>query len=160
MVKKTTAKKNAGPRSSIKRTVKDQSGAGKFKIGEILQKAGYITANQFDEAKKIHKKTGERLGRILLDNGTIERDTIANFLSRMHNYTLVSIDLEPPSQEALDLVPYETAKQFLCVPLRMAGNTLQITMAEPTDHVEVEALQDIVSMGLDVCVSPARDIND
>ncbi|HEB69855.1 MAG TPA: type IV-A pilus assembly ATPase PilB, partial [Desulfobulbus sp.] len=144
----------------MKRTVKDQSGAGKFKIGEILQKAGYITVNQFEEAKKIHKKTGERLGRILLENGTLERDTIANFLSRMHNYTLVSIDQEPPSQEALDLLPYETAKRFLALPLRMAGNTLQITMAEPTDHIEVEELQDIVNMGLDVCVSTARDIID
>ncbi len=160
MVKKTTANRNARNKSSIKRTVKDQSGAGKFKIGEILQKAGYITVNQFEEAKKVHKKTGERLGRILLENGTLERDTIANFLSRMHNYTLVSIDQEPPSQEALELVPYETAKRFLILPLRKAGNTLQITMAEPTDHIEVEELQDIVNMGLDVCVSTARDIID
>ena len=160
MVKKTTAKKKTDSRSSIKRTVKDQSGAGKFKIGELLQKAGYITVNQFEEAKKIHKKTGKRLGRILLENGAIERDTIANFLSRMHNYTMVSIDQEPPSQEALDMLPYETAKRFLAAPLRMAGNTLQITMAEPTDHIEVEELQDIVNMGLDVCVSTARDIID
>ncbi|HEB70938.1 MAG TPA: type IV-A pilus assembly ATPase PilB, partial [Desulfobulbus sp.] len=36
----------------------------------------------------------------------------------------------------------------------------QITMAEPTDHIEVEELQDIVNMGLDVCVSTARDIID
>ena len=75
----------------MKRTVKDQSGAGKLKIGELLSKAGYITATQFEEAKVIQKKTGERLGRILLESGAIERYTIANFLSRMHNYTMVSI---------------------------------------------------------------------
>jgi len=158
MVKQRTTKKNTGRKSSRKRTVKDQSGAGKFKIGELLQKAGYITANQFEDAKKLHQKTGERLGRILLENGTLERDTIANFLSRMHNYTLVSIEDEPPSQEVLELLPYDTAKQFLAFPLRMAGNTLQVTMAEPTDHIEVEALQDSVNMELDVCVSTARDI--
>ncbi len=157
---KKTPNKPAAQKASMKRTVKDQSGAGKFKIGELLQKAGYITANQFEEAKAIHKKTGERLGRILLENGTLERDTIPNFLSRMHNYTLVTIDDEPPSQEALDLLPYETVKQYLALPLRKAGNTLQITMAEPTDHIEVEALQDIANMGLNVCVSTARDIID
>jgi type IV pilus assembly protein PilB len=156
----TRTKKTAPRRTSRKRTVKDQSGAGKFKIGELLQKAGYITANQFEEAKKIHRKTGERLGRILLENGAIERDTIANFLSRMHNYTLVSIENEAPSQDALKLLPYETAKQYLAFPLRMAGNTLQVTMAEPTDHIEVEELQDAVNMELDVCVSPAKDIID
>ncbi|WP_240193575.1 type IV-A pilus assembly ATPase PilB [Desulfobulbus alkaliphilus] len=142
----------------MKRTVKDQSGAGKLKIGELLSKAGYITATQFEEAKAVQKKTGERLGRILLESGAIERDTIANFLSRMHNYTMVSIEQEAPSRDALNLVPYETAKRFLAFPLRLAGNTLQITMAEPTDAVEVEQLQDVVQKSLTVCVSTAKDI--
>ena len=142
----------------MKRTVKDQSGAGKLKIGELLSKAGYITATQFEEAKAVQKKTGERLGRILLESGAIERETIAHFLSRMHNYTMVVIEQEAPSREALNLVPYETAKRFLAFPLRIAGNTLQITMAEPTDSVEVEQLQDIVQKSLTVCVSTAKDI--
>jgi len=145
-------------KSSMKKTVKDQSGAGKLKIGELLSKAGYITLTQFEEAKAAQKKTGERLGRILLESGAIERDTIANFLSRMHNYTLVVIEQEAPSKEALQLVPYETAKRFMCFPLRLAGNTLQVTMAEPTDTLEVEQLQDIVQKNLNVCVSTAKDI--
>ncbi|MBM9613260.1 type IV-A pilus assembly ATPase PilB [Desulfobulbus rhabdoformis] len=147
-------------RGSLKRTVKDQSGAGRLKIGELLSKAGYITANQFEEAKAIQKKSGERLGRILLESGAIERDTIANFLSRMHNYTLVVIDQESPSEEALQLVPYETAKQFMAFPLRLAGDTLQITMAEPTDSLDIEQLQDIVKKNLTVCVSTAKNIID
>ena len=159
MVKKSSSK-STSKKTSLRRTVKDQSGAGKLKIGELLQKAGYITASQFNEAKTIHKRTGQRLSKILLESGAIERDTIANFLSRMHNYTLVNITEEPPSKEALELVPYETAKKFLCFPLRIAGNTLQVTMAEPTDALEVEELQNIVNMGLNVCVSTAKDIID
>ena len=86
---------------SLKRTVKDQSGASKLKIGELLQKAGYITAAEFNNAKAINKKTGYRLGKILVENGTIESDTIPNFLSRQHNYTLVNIAEEVPSPDAI-----------------------------------------------------------
>ena len=43
-------------KSSMKRTVKDQSGAGKLKIGELLSKAGYITPTQLEAAKKVLKK--------------------------------------------------------------------------------------------------------
>ena len=114
-------------------TVKDQSGAGKLKIGELLSKAGYITAHQFEQAKADQKKSGRRLSHILLDSGYIEQDTVVNFLSRMHNYPAVTISKEPPSDEAIKLVPYKVAKQFLAFPLRVAGGTLQITMAEPTD---------------------------
>jgi type IV pilus assembly protein PilB len=151
---------NDAQRGSLKKTVKDQSGAGKIKIGELLSKAGYITATQFEEAKATQKKTGERLGRILLESGAIERDTIPNFLSRMHNYTLVVIEQEVPSKEALQLVPYETAKRFMAFPLRLAGDTLQITMSEPTDSLDVEQLQDIVQKNLNICVSTAKDIID
>jgi type IV pilus assembly protein PilB len=157
MVRKTASKK-ASPKASLKRTVKDQSGAGQLKIGELLQKAGYITAAEFNHAKAVNKKSKERLGKILLENGTIEADTIPNFLSRQHNYTLVNIAEEPPGKDALKLVPYETAKRYLAFPLRIAGDTLQVTMAEPTDALEVEELQNAVNMGLDVCVSTAKDI--
>ena len=43
-------------RSSMKKTVKDQSGAGKIKIGELLSKAGYITPSQLESAKKVLQK--------------------------------------------------------------------------------------------------------
>ncbi len=159
MVKKTVSRQ-APKKAARKRTVKDQSGAGKLKIGELLQKAGYITASQFNEAKAANKKTGDRLGKILLESGAIERDTIANFLSRMHNFTIVNIEEEPPSQDALDLLPYETAKNYLALPLRIAGNTLQLTMSEPTNDLEVEELQNSLNMDLNVCVSTARSIID
>lgn len=147
-------------KSGMKRTVKDQSGAGKLKIGELLSKAGYITATQFEEAKMIQRRTKKRLSQILLESGAIEEDTIANFLNRMHNYRLIAIAHEAPSQEALDLLPYDLAKTFMAFPLRVAGDTLQITMAEPTDTVELERLQDTVRKTLNVGVSTTRDIVD
>jgi len=160
MAVKTGPKRPGLSKASLKRTVKDQSGAGKLKIGELLSKAGYITATQFEQAKAEQKKTGKRLSHILLESGVIEQDTIANFLSRMHNYPVVSISKEPPSRDAIELLPYDIAKRFMAFPLRLAGNTLQITMAEPTDSVEVEELQEIVQKGLNVCVSTAKDIID
>ncbi len=162
MARKTAPKKTAksGRSASLKRTVKDQSGAGKLKIGELLQKAGYITAGEFNNAKSVHKKSKERLGKILVENGTIEPDTIPNFLSRQHNYSLINIKDEDPTEAALKIVPYETAKQFMAFPLSVSGDTLRVTMLEPTDALEVEELQDMVKKGLEVCVSSAQSIID
>ena len=148
----------ADTRTSTKRTVKDQSGASKLKLGELLSKAGYITSSQFDEAKALQRRTGMRISRILLENGAIEWDTIPNFLSRMHNFTAINIDEAEPSPEALTKLPFEKAKQYLAFPLRVNGNTLQVTMVEPTDTMDVENLQDSLGMGLQVCVSGYKDI--
>ena len=145
-------------RSSIKRTVKDQSGAGKVKIGELLSKAGYITATQFDTAKKEVQKNGTRMSAVLRQLEYIDEDTVFNFLSRHHNYVPAVIKNEPPSPDAIKLLPYELAKQHLAFPLRLAGNTFQITMAEPSDAAAIEELQDELKKELSVCVSTERDI--
>ena len=151
-------RKIAKRKSSLKRTIKDRSGAGRVKVGELLSKAGYITPAQLDGAKKEQKKSGGRMGAILRQFDYIDADTIYNFLSRQHNFTPVLISKEPPNKDAIGLLSYEIAKRFMAFPLRIAGNTLQITMAEPTDTEAVEKLQEELGKDLDVCVSMESDI--
>ena len=150
----------ADGKSNLRSTVKDQSGAGKIKIGELLRKAGQISSYQLDDALAAQKKSGGRLSSILLRLGHIEESTILNFLSRLHNYQPVVISREPPKPEALSLLPYEIAKKYLAFPLRQIGKSLQIAMAEPTDTGAVESLQSAVKMPLTVCVATEKDIVD
>ena len=146
--------------SSLKATVKDQSGAGKLKIGDILRKEGYITSQQLDEAHRLLKKNGGRLSSILLKLGHVDDSTVVNVLSRLHGFSAVTITKEPPSKDALQIMPFETAKKYLAFPLRVATKTktLHITMAEPTDTSLVESLQMEIKMGLNVSVSSEKDI--
>ncbi|MFV0438214.1 MAG: type IV-A pilus assembly ATPase PilB [Desulfopila sp.] len=145
-------------KAASRKTVKDQSGAGKVKIGELLSKAGYITSSQLESAKKELQKSGGLLSTILCRMEYIDDDTVFNFLSRQHNYTPVVIKNEPPAKDALKLIDYETAKKYMAFPLRMAGNTLQITMVEPSDSMAVEELQDELDKALSICVSTYNDI--
>ena len=159
MAAPTSQKKRPTPsKAGMKRTVKDQSGAGKIKIGELLSKAGYITASQFESAKTILKKSDKLLSQILLAQGYIEEETVSNFLNRMHNYRTIDISQEAPSGDAIKLLPYEVAKQYMAFPLRLAGKTLQITMVEPTDDIAVEELQNKLGKSLTACVSTEKDI--
>jgi len=144
--------------SSLKGTVKDQSGAGKLKIGEILRKEGQITSGQLDEALAIQKKSGLRLGSILIRLGHIEEDTILKVLSRVQNFPAVNLKDEPPSKDVVNVLPFEIAKKYMAFPLRTVGNTLHVTMAEPTDTSAVESLQAEVKMGMSVSISMEKDI--
>ncbi len=145
-------------RSTKRKSVRDQSGAGKLKIGELLSKAGYITPTQLDHAKKVlMKEKNSRLGNILYRLEYIDADTVFNFLSRQ-NYPPVHLEQEVPSPEALKLLPFEQAREFMAFPLRVAGKTLQITMAEPCNTRAIEELQELVARELSICVSAEKDI--
>lgn len=151
------SKKQSKQQTSLRSTVKDQSGAGKTKIGEILRKEGQILTRQMEEAKKVQKKTGQRLSTILIQLGHIDEDTVAKVLSR-HNYKVVNLSKEPPNSQVFKAVPYETVKKHCALPLRIKDDVLHITMAEPTDTSAVEELQRELKMTLSVGVSTEREI--
>ncbi|MCP4131032.1 MAG: hypothetical protein GY754_08640 [bacterium] len=56
------------------------------KIGEILQKLGYLTADQVEEILTIQKeKIPEvRFGKIALDNGFVNDDAINAYVEYVH----------------------------------------------------------------------------
>jgi type IV pilus assembly protein PilB len=147
-----------GKKSSLKSTIKDQSGAGKTKIGEILSKEGQITSLQLDEALQIHRKTNERLSSILLTKGYIDPDTIVNVLGRLYNYNVIRFSDIKPDPELLKFFTYDLAKPAMAFPLELKGEELSITMVEPTDTGIVEELQKKTGKTIQVFVSTENDI--
>ncbi len=144
--------------SSLSATIKDQSGAGKTRIGEILSKEGQITSLQLDEALNVHRKTNERLSNILLNKGFIDPDTIINVLGRLYNYNVIKFAQIKPDAQVLKLLPYELAKTSMVFPLALKGKELSITMVEPTDTSVVEDLQKKIGTTLQVSVSTENDV--
>jgi len=51
------------------------------RIGEILLDKNVITKEQLEEALEIQKRTGEKLGRILIDKGYVSESIFTELLS-------------------------------------------------------------------------------
>ncbi|MCJ7616995.1 MAG: type IV-A pilus assembly ATPase PilB [Desulfobacterales bacterium] len=145
-------------KTSLKATIRDQSGAGKTRIGELLSKEGYITSAQLKNALNYQKTNPLRLGSILIKLGYIDEETIVNVLSRIYNYPALIISKNPPAPEALKILSYETASKYMAFPLKLEGENLVVTMMEPTDTTAVENLQKEIQRGLKVSVSSEQDI--
>ena len=86
--------------SCLKATVKDQSDADKWRIGEELKKQGYITAKQLDHAKKYQKKHGTLLNGILIKLGFIEDETVFKFQSRHFSFPPLELTNDKPAKRA------------------------------------------------------------
>jgi len=149
---------NSSRKSSLKSTIMDQSGAGKTKIGELLCKEGYITRTHLQDALNYQKKNNGRLGSILIKLGYIDDETIVNVLSRLHNYPAVTLSKSTPDPKALECMPYEMAKKYMAFPIRFKGQSLVISMAEPTDTSAVSDIQSEVQQSISISVSTQKDI--
>ncbi len=150
--------RDGSSRSSFKSTIKDQSKAGKHRIGEILCKEGYISRTQLQDALNYQKKNKGRLGSILTRLGYIEEETIVSVLSRLHNFPAVSISKITPDPRILKLMPYEMAKKYMAFPIKLTKDGLEVTMVEPTDSSAITDLQGELGRNLKIAVSAEKDI--
>ncbi|THB76477.1 MAG: type IV-A pilus assembly ATPase PilB [Desulfobacteraceae bacterium] len=144
--------------SSLKATIKDQTGAGKVKIGEILSKEGQITSLQLQDALEVHKNSDQLLSSILLNKGFIDPNTIVNVLGRRYNYDMTPYSEIKPSEALIELLPFAEVRKHMAVPLKLIGDELLVTMTEPTNTDSVQDLQNLTGMNIQVSVSTENDI--
>ncbi len=148
----------AKKKSSLTSTIKDQSEAGKTRIGEILSKEGQITSLQLEEALNVQKRTGERLSTILLAKGYIDPDTIINVLGRLYNYNVIRFSEMTSDPKAQKILPFEWAKDYMVFPLSLNEDELSVAMVEPTDTRVVTDLHNKTKKNIHVYVTTENDI--
>ncbi len=110
------------------------------RLGDLLVAEGLISPEQLARALEEQKGTRQKLGSILVRLGLVNEDELVRFLSRQYGVPSISLsqlDIEPDVQK---LVPVAMAKKYEIVPIRRAGNTLTLAMADPTN---VFALDDV-----------------
>ncbi|MDR2350723.1 MAG: Flp pilus assembly complex ATPase component TadA, partial [Deltaproteobacteria bacterium] len=147
-------------RSTLSNTVKDQSGDNyKLILGEYLLKAGQITRGHLEEATKwIRQHPKDFISRFLLRKGYVEANTIPSVLSRQYSYPMVNLTDREISQQALDLVPYETAKKYMVIPYQVKDNKVMMAMLEPTNNKVVEELTTLTKLQVVPVVVSEKDL--
>lgn len=112
-----------------------------IKLGEMLIKAGLVTAAALDDALKSQVIFGGRLGTNLIEMGCLDEEELAQMLSRQLRVPYVDPqELMAVSPEVIALVPAEMADKYRLVPLRLEGRRLSIAMADPSDLPAVDEI--------------------
>jgi type IV pilus assembly protein PilB len=111
------------------------------KIGELLLEVKILDSGQLEEAVGEQKKTGERLGSILMKKGYVTAEDLEYLLSRQLSVPAINLQNRCPSEEVAELVPEKFMKKNLVVPLEVNDKTLTLAMANPRDYRVIDELR-------------------
>lgn len=123
------------------KSISDDSGAPKKKLGELLIEAGYITEVQLIEALSESKRQKMPLGSALYKLGFITLDQLKETLHRQQGYDTVDADQLKIQEKVVNILPEDFIKTNKVVPISSDGRTLVIGMVNPNDR---KVLKDIV----------------
>lgn len=118
----------------------DALGRTRGRLGETLVKWEVITQEQLDAALAIHRETGQRLGQVLLRQGLVTPDTLADALAEQADLPRVSLTNVVLGALA-DCLPRDLAVRHHVVPFSIGEDgSLNIAVSELPNGEALEEL--------------------
>jgi type IV pilus assembly protein PilB len=122
--------------------------AGGDRLGEILLREGLVTREQLAQALAEQKNTKHRLGYVLVKLGLVQELEITKVLARQYRMPAVDLSRFEVDPKIIRLVPADLATKSVVLPLKREGRTLTVAMADPTDLGLLEDLKFITRFDL------------
>ena len=130
------------------------------KIGECLIQAGLITEEDLGIALTEHKRTGERLGVVLVRMNLATEKQIAKALAFQLGFPYINLSENPPDASAVTLIPKDVALKRVCVAVRLEKNLLTVAMSDPLLFSLVQDLEFQTGYRIKQVVATRGDITE
>ncbi|HEU4787235.1 MAG TPA: hypothetical protein VFS57_07510, partial [Gemmatimonadaceae bacterium] len=101
------------------------------RIGDSLIQAGLIGEHDLQRALDEHRRTGERLGTVLVRMNLATERQIANLLAAQLGFPYIQLSDHPPDPNAVTLISKEAAVAEGCIGLRLENGVLTVAMTDP-----------------------------
>ena len=111
------------------------------KLGECLVQAGLITETDLQSALSEHKRSGERLGTVLVRMNLATERQIAKALAYQLGFSYVNLAENPPDPAAVILIPKDVALKRTCIAIAVEKNLLTVAMSDPLLFTLVQDLE-------------------
>ncbi|OQX92833.1 MAG: hypothetical protein B6D58_00955 [candidate division Zixibacteria bacterium 4484_95] len=110
------------------------------KLGELLIQSGLISKSQLENALEHQRRSGGRIGSILVELGYITEDRLQEVIAEKLNLPKLSLaDLEI-DVNVVKLLPAEVARRYTVIPIFLIGNVLTVTMDDPLNFVAIDEI--------------------
>jgi type IV pilus assembly protein PilB len=130
------------------------------RLGELLVRENLISLQQLQRAQDEQRKTGGRIGSLLVKNGAIAEQDLTSFLAKQYGVPAINLKDFDVEDEVLKLIPRGTAEKHICIPVNRAGASLIIAMADPSNIFAIDDIKFLTGYNVEVVVAPEQAIKE
>ena len=124
----------------------------KIRLGDLLIAQKIISQAQLGLALENQKKSGRRLGRVLIEQGFASEEQICEAISRQLNIPYVNLKFYNFNDQVVRRLPEAQARRFRAVVLEDRPASCLIGMADPTDLFAFDEITRLLKRDIEVAV--------
>src|SRR4051812_745669 len=124
----------------------------KIRLGDLLTTQKIISQEQLAAALEQQKKSGRRLGRVLIEHGFANEEQICEAISRQLSIPYVNLKFYNFNDQVVRRLPEAQARRFRAVVLEDRPSSCLIGMADPTDLFAFDEITRLLKRDIEVAV--------
>jgi MSHA biogenesis protein MshE len=124
----------------------------KIRLGDLLIAQKIISQAQLGLALENQKKSGRRLGRVLIEQGFASEEQICEAISRQLNMPYVNLKFYNFNDAVVRRLPEAQARRFRAVVLEDRPTACLVGMADPTDLFAFDEITRLLKRDIEVAV--------
>ncbi len=103
-----------------------------------------ISEEQLQTALQAQKKSGRKLGKVLIESGFLDEDQLMDFLSRQLRIPFIDLKFYRYKPDVVRKLPETHARRYRAIPLDETSEGILVGMADPTDIFGYDELSRIL----------------
>ena len=130
----------------------------KLRLGDVLVQQRLISQEQLVQTLELQRKTGKKLGRLLIESGVITEELLANALARQLRIPFVNLKTFPFRGDVVKLLPESAARRFRALVLEDKGDSLLVAMADPLDLFAFDEVTRLLKRNIGIAAAPESQL--
>jgi MSHA biogenesis protein MshE len=130
----------------------------KIRLGDLLVAHKVISEAQLEQALLDQKKSGQKLGRVLINGGYLSEDQMLEALSEQLKIPFVDLLHYKFNPDVIKLIPEIQSRRFRAVALSTDDKGILVGMADPTNIFAYDELSRILKKSIRLAVVREIDL--
>jgi MSHA biogenesis protein MshE len=124
----------------------------KIRLGDLLVQEKLISLEQLQFALEHQKRSGRKLGRVLVDNAFVTEEQISEALAKQLNIPFINLKYYNVNLDIVRRLPENQARRFRAVALEERNGVLLVGMTDPTDLSSFDEITRLLKRDIDLAV--------
>ncbi len=130
----------------------------RIRLGDMLVQSGAITDDQLGKALQEQKKSGQRLGRTLIQMKFIQEQQLLTILSQQLQIPFIDIAKYTFDESLVRRLPETLARRFRAIILKEENGSLLVGMSDPMDIFAYDEITRVLGQTVDIAVVREADL--
>lgn len=130
----------------------------RMRLGDLLIQSGRLTQSQLNDALEKQKKTGQKLGEVLVDNNYVALVDIEDVLEQQLGIKKFDFKNNNIDSDIPKLIPEKLARKYYAIPVKIIRDILVVAMYDPLNIFAIDDIELVAGMKVQPGLSSKDDI--